>query len=64
MSLPLTKDDFPLMAVGANVYRRTMSSPLFTAPTPELAAELALRLNRNDCAGYGYYKSSGELVYG
>ncbi len=61
---PLKKEDFPLLAVGANVYRRSMSSPLFTAPSPELAAELAFRLNRDDTSGYGYKRSDGQMVYG
>jgi hypothetical protein len=60
--LPLTKDDFPLIAVGQNVYRRN-GLILFTAPSSELAADLVLRLNRDDTSGFGY-KSSGELVYG
>lgn len=59
----LVKEDFPLIVVGSLVYRRTMASPLFTAPSPELAAELAFRLNRDDTSGYGY-KSTGALVYG
>lgn len=61
----LRAEDFPLIAVGACVYRRTMSSPLFTAPSPQMAADLVLRLNRDDTCGYGYgYRSTGGLVYG
>lgn len=45
--MDLTSADFPLYAIGALVYRRTLSSPLFTAPNSELAADLVARLNRD-----------------
>jgi len=44
----LTASDFPLVAIGPNVYRRTMSSPLLTAPSDELAEDLASRLNDHE----------------
>jgi hypothetical protein len=46
---PLTPADFPLLAIGACVYRRTLSSPLFTALSAEIAADLAFRLNSQEC---------------
>lgn len=46
----LTSADFPLIAVGPSVYCKRQSSPIFTANTDELAAELAQRLNRDDQA--------------
>jgi hypothetical protein len=64
--LPLTAADFPFVAVGPHVYRRTMSSPLFTAPDMQTAADIVFRLNRDEATwstGSGY-RSSGELVYG
>lgn len=45
---PFTDDDFPLVASGHNVYRRTESSPICTCPEQEMAAELARRLNREN----------------
>lgn len=49
--MALEPNDFPLFAVGAHVYRRTYSSPLFTAPDMYLAADLAARLNRDHYQG-------------
>ena len=46
----LRPDDFPLLAIGPNVYRRMMSSPLFTAMNDQIAADLALRLNAHEAA--------------
>lgn len=47
---PLTAADFPLIALGHSVYRGTESSPLLTVGTIQMATDLALRLNRDDCA--------------
>lgn len=44
----LRPDDFPLIAVGPRVYRRTMSSPLFTAMNDQSATDLAFRLNAHE----------------
>lgn len=50
MSRPLTDDDFPLVAIGPHVYRKTESSPLFHTNDMQMAADLAMRLNRdNQC---------------
>jgi len=48
MDYKLKPDDFPLTALGNAVYRRTMSSPLATFSDEALAADVALRLNRDD----------------
>ena len=48
----LKPEDFPLTAIGNAVYRRTLSSPLATFADEALAADVALRLNRDDQA-YG-----------
>jgi hypothetical protein len=48
---PLTSADFPLYAIGRDVYRRTGSSPLFTAADRHVAAEMVLRLNRDQMFG-------------
>ena len=53
---PLSPLDFPLMAKGQFVYRRTCSSPLLGPMSLELARELAFRLNRDEAA-----KSAGGL---
>lgn len=44
---PLGSYDFPLTSVGANVYRRTESSPLLVAPSDAVAADICARLNRD-----------------
>lgn len=44
----LIDDDFPLNAVGNHVYAITRSSPIVTAVSDEMAAEIALRLNRDN----------------
>lgn len=45
-----TEADFPLGAVGHNVYRRTEGSPIAHCVEQDMAAELAKRLNRdNQC---------------
>lgn len=49
MMRELTPDDFPLVAIGDRVYGKTQSSPILSAPTTAIAADLALRLNRDDC---------------
>lgn len=48
MAKPLTPDDFPLYAAGPHVYRRTESSPLFTAPDMQMAGDIAFRLNAHE----------------
>jgi hypothetical protein len=48
---PLRPDDFPLLANGQYVYRRTASSPIIGPVSMELAADLAARLNRDAYAG-------------
>jgi len=45
---PLTPADFPLYSIGNLVYRQTQSSPFFAAPSMELAADLAFRLNAHE----------------
>lgn len=46
----LTDDDFPLIAVGNLIYAVTRSSPIAIAVNDDMAAEIALRLNRdNQC---------------
>jgi hypothetical protein len=44
---PLTAADFPLVANGQFVYRRTSSSPFIGPVSMHLAADLAFRLNRD-----------------
>jgi hypothetical protein len=44
---PLTSADFPLYAIGPHVYRRTAPFPLFTAVDRHVAADMVLRLNRD-----------------
>jgi hypothetical protein len=63
--MTLTSADFPLITIGATVYGRQMS-PIFTATSDQLAADLANRLNREEMArwGGGGYRSTGGLVYG
>ena len=46
----LTPNDFPLLSIGAEVYRRGYSSPLFTAPSAGIAADLVFRLNAHEAA--------------
>jgi hypothetical protein len=48
---PLTSADFPLYAVGPDVYRRTASFPLFTVADRHVAADMVLRLNRDQMVG-------------
>jgi hypothetical protein len=45
---PLTDNDFPIIAQGHNVYRRTESSPICTCADQGMAAEIAKRLNRDN----------------
>lgn len=45
---PLTDDDFPVVAQGHNVYRRTESGPICTCSHMDMAAEIAKRLNRDN----------------
>lgn len=49
---PLIEADFPLVAIGALVYGKTQSSPILTALSDEIAADLCARLNFSDIAGY------------
>lgn len=46
--MKLMSRDFPVIAIGNRVYARNQSSPVATAQDDETAAELALRLNRDD----------------
>lgn len=46
----LLPEDFPLLAYGQFVYRRTSSSPIIGPVGMELAADLAARLNRDHSA--------------
>lgn len=46
----LRPEDFPLLAIGPYVYRRMMSSPVFTAMNDHIAADLAFRLNSHEVA--------------
>lgn len=43
-----TEEDFPIMAAGHNVYRRSESSPICTCSDQEMAAAIAMRLNRDN----------------
>jgi hypothetical protein len=43
-----TDDDFPIVAQGHNVYRRSESSPICTCAEQAMAAEIAKRLNSNN----------------
>lgn len=45
---PFTEADFPLTAIGNRVYRRLDSSPICTAIDDAMAAEIALRMNRDN----------------
>jgi hypothetical protein len=49
----LTPEDFPLYAIGSFIYRRTFSSPLFTAPNEAIAADLVFRLNDQEMRKWG-----------
>jgi hypothetical protein len=49
----LQPSDFPLIAIGASVYRVCASSPLFTAPYDHIAADLAYRLNAFEASKLG-----------
>lgn len=60
--MPLTPADFPLIAIGASVYRRMMSSPLFTAPSAEVAADLVSRLNRDEMSKWNMQVAPTFLV--
>jgi hypothetical protein len=62
----LTASDFPLIAIGSLVYSRMMSSALFVAPNDQLAADLVMRLNRDEMSKWGpsEYHSQHALVYG
>jgi hypothetical protein len=42
--------DFPLVAVGTSIFRKTESSPCAVANTPEMASDLARRLNVHQAA--------------
>lgn len=46
--MKLQSDDFPLMAIGNRIYARRQSSPILTATDDDMAAEIAMRLNRDD----------------
>jgi hypothetical protein len=48
---PLTLADFPLTNIGPCVYRKTCSSPVFTAPNDMVAADLVTRINRDHFNG-------------
>lgn len=39
-------DDFPLVARGSSVYRRSDNSLICTCPSTEAAMEIAVRLNQ------------------
>lgn len=56
MSSPLTAADFPLWASGANVYRRTESSPMLIATDDYLATKIAHRLNVEEMRSWGAMK--------
>jgi hypothetical protein len=61
----LTPADFPLMAIGPYIYRRTQSSPWLTAPDYAAACDVAARLNRDQQAAYlGGYVPAHQPVYG
>lgn len=65
---PLGPNDFPLLASGQYVYRRTSSSPIIGPVSMTLAADLALRLNRDHFGSSsfvaGYEGGKSMLVYG
>lgn len=46
--MPLTTQDFPLYAIGNRVYRQFDSSPVLTANSDGLAADIAARLNTEE----------------
>lgn len=50
MAMPLTPNDFPLYCIGALVYKRSESSPLFQASDDALAANICFRLNSHEAA--------------
>ena len=37
--------DFPLQVVGAQVYARTLATPVFVASSPEIARQIAAAVN-------------------
>lgn len=45
---PFRDSDFPVKAIGHNVYRRGESGPICTCAEQEMAAEIAKRLNRDN----------------
>lgn len=45
---PFTDNDFPIAALGHNVYRKTESSPICTCAHMDMAQEIAKRLNRDN----------------
>jgi hypothetical protein len=53
MNHKLTPEDFPLRAIGALVYAKTQSSPILTAPSDAIAADICDRLNYSDICGFG-----------
>ena len=53
MTMKLGSADFPLIAMGNRIYAKSQSSPILTAPDFETAADITLRLNRDDQA-YGH----------
>ena len=53
MNYKLTPKDFPLVAIGAAVYRRTLSSPLCVVADERLSSEIATRLNMTARIGVG-----------
>ncbi|MDM9643895.1 hypothetical protein [Rhizobium sp. S163] len=60
---PLTYADFPIYSIGALVYRRTESSPFLTASSDAVAADIAMRLNRDNMTSYGHQARPEEGVY-
>jgi hypothetical protein len=60
--IALVADDFPLFAMGALVYRRTQSSPLFTAPNPDLAEELVRRLNASNALDQAMQRNTPTAI--
>ena len=52
MNRRLTPADFPLRAIGALVYAKTQSSPILTAASDAIAADLCHRLNYADICNF------------
>lgn len=47
---PFAEADFPIIAVGNRVYRKSDSSPICVCVSDEMAAEVAKRMNRDNQA--------------